>query len=92
MNSGGGLAYRTDAELLWSIRRLVHDDELHDELSHAGFARRINEWSEAAHLDRYFELIATIRAGRAGQGPHRPPASVPSLPEGTVMGRQMAEG
>jgi glycosyltransferase involved in cell wall biosynthesis len=68
--SGGGLAYRTDAELLWSIRRLVHDDNLRDELSHAGYSRRINEWSEAAHLDRYFELIATIRAGRASQGPH----------------------
>lgn len=71
VGSGGGLGYRTDAELLWSIRRLVHDDDLHDELSHAGFARRIHEWSEAAHLDRYFELLSTIRAGRAGQGgPH----------------------
>ena len=70
--SGGGLGYRTDAELLWSIRRIVHDDDLRDELAHAGYARRIGEWSEAAHLDRYFDLIATIRAGRASRGPHLP--------------------
>jgi glycosyltransferase involved in cell wall biosynthesis len=88
--SGGGLAYRTDAELLWSIRRLVHDDNLRDELSHAGYSRRINEWSEAAHLDRYFELIATIRAGRASQGPHLSNAGARSRAARTA--RQLGNG
>ena len=73
--SGGGLGYRTDAELLWSIRRLVHDDDLRDELAAAGYARRIGDWCEAAHLDRYFELLASLRAGRALRGPHRPPSA-----------------
>ncbi len=63
--SGGGLGYKTDGELLLAMRRLVHDDDLRDELAHRGYARRIGEWSETAHLDRYFGLIQGIRAGRA---------------------------
>ena len=76
--SGGGLGYRTDAELLWSLRRIVHDDDLRDELAHPGYARRIGEWSEAAHLDRYFELLATLRAGRSSRGPHLPIVPAPT--------------
>ena len=62
--SGGGLGYRTDAELLLALRRIVHDDDLRDELAHRGYAMRTGEWSEAAHLDRYFGLIQGIRSGR----------------------------
>jgi glycosyltransferase involved in cell wall biosynthesis len=63
--SGGGLGYQTDAELLLALRRIVHDDDLRDELAHRGFAMRTGEWSEAAHLDKYFDLIQGIRAGRS---------------------------
>jgi glycosyltransferase involved in cell wall biosynthesis len=66
--SGGGLGYESDAELLLAMRRLVHDDALRAELSYRGFARRTGEWSERAHLDRYFDLIHSIQAGRASQG------------------------
>jgi len=68
--SGGGLGYRTDAELLLCLRRLVHDDDLRDELAHRGYAIRTTEWSEAAHLDRYFELIQGLRSGRSVPVPH----------------------
>src|SRR5207249_8033635 len=63
--SGGGLGYRTDAELLLALRRLVHDDDLREELAHQGFAARTGEWSEAAHLDRYFDLILGLQAARS---------------------------
>ena len=62
--SGGGLGYRTDAELLVALRRIVHDEALRDELSQRGYARRTGDWSESAHLDRYFGLIQEIRDGR----------------------------
>ena len=68
--SGGGLGFRTDAELLLCLRRLVHDDELRDDLAHRGYAMRTTEWSEAAHLDRYFELIQGLRSGRSVPVPH----------------------
>jgi glycosyltransferase involved in cell wall biosynthesis len=70
--SGGGLGYRTEAELLWALRRVVHDDDLRAELAHRGYAMRTGEWSEAAHLDRYFGLIQGIRAAKAPRSPHRP--------------------
>jgi len=72
--SGGGLGYHTDAELLLNLRRIVHDNELRDDLAHRGYAMRTTEWSEAAHLDRYFDLIQSLRAGRSIPGPHRIPA------------------
>ncbi|MDB5351422.1 MAG: glycosyltransferase [Planctomycetota bacterium] len=64
VQSGGGLGYTTDAEMLLALRRIVHDDELRDELADQGFAVRRGEWSEAAHMDRYFGLIASIRGSR----------------------------
>ena len=64
--SGGGLGYQTDAELLLISRRIVHDDDLRDELSDRGYAMRTTEWSEAAHIDRYFELIQGIQSGSPG--------------------------
>jgi glycosyltransferase involved in cell wall biosynthesis len=72
VQSGGGLGYRTDAELLVALRRIVHDDELRAELSHRGYTMRTGEWSEAAHVDRYFGLIQSIRAAKAPRSPHRP--------------------
>jgi glycosyltransferase involved in cell wall biosynthesis len=62
--SGGGLAYRTDTELLTAMRRMVHDHRLHDDLAARGFAVRMGEWSETEHLERYFALIAQARGSR----------------------------
>jgi glycosyltransferase involved in cell wall biosynthesis len=72
VESGGGLGYRTDGELLLAMRRLVHDDDLREDLAHRGYAMRIGEWSETAHLDRYFSLIQGIKSGRANATPPRP--------------------
>ena len=70
--SGGGIGYKSDGELLLAMRRLVHDDDLREDLAHRGYAMRIGEWSETAHLDRYFALIQGIKAGRASTSPPRP--------------------
>ncbi len=69
--SGGGLGYETDAELLLALRRVVHDEKLRDDLAHRGYALRTGEWSEAAHLDRYFSLIQDIRSSRPAMTPHQ---------------------
>ena len=62
--SGGGLGYDTDAELLVALRRMVYDDDLRDSLAATGYARRVGEWSEPAHMERYLGLIQGIRSGR----------------------------
>lgn len=69
--SGGGLAYEDEAGMVDAIRRLVDDDDLRRRLSDAGRAVRNGPWSESAHMDRYFELIAEIRARRSLDPPHR---------------------
>ena len=68
--SGGGLGYQTDAELLLALRRIVHDEELREDLADRGYAVRTGDWSETAHIDRYFNLIHSIQTGRATT--HRP--------------------
>ena len=80
VQSGGGLGYSTDGELLLAMRRMVYDDDLREELAERGYAKRIGDWSETAHLDRYFALIQKIQAGRPSDGqPPKPKFATPSL-------------
>jgi glycosyltransferase involved in cell wall biosynthesis len=67
--SGGGLGYETDGELLLALRRIVHDDTLRDDLADRGYAMRTGDWSETAHVDRYFNLIHAIQSGRPNGTP-----------------------
>jgi glycosyltransferase involved in cell wall biosynthesis len=62
--SGGGLGYRNDGELLTALRRMVHDEALHDALAARGFAMRMGPWSETEHLDVYLALISRVRSAR----------------------------
>ena len=64
--SGGGLGYETEAELLLAMRRMVYDNTLRDELADQGYAIRIGDWSERAHLDRYFAVIDEARQRHSG--------------------------
>lgn len=72
VQSGGGLGYGTDGELLVALRRIFHDEDLRDDLASRGFARRIGEWSESEHIHRYFELIGRVREQRDGRPLYRP--------------------
>jgi glycosyltransferase involved in cell wall biosynthesis len=74
VQSGGGLGYQTDAELLLALRRIVHDVDLRERLAYTGLVKRAGEWSETAHLDRYLGLIRSIQDGRGTPSPHRPRA------------------
>jgi glycosyltransferase involved in cell wall biosynthesis len=85
VESGGGLGYRTDAELLVALRRIMHDDDLRADLVHRGYTVRTGEWSEAAHLDRYFELIQRIRGAKALPSPDRRPVRASAIPDETAM-------
>lgn len=68
--SGGGLGYSDNSEMLLALRRMVHDPDLRDDLADRGYSVRTGAWSERAHLDRYFELIRGIQAGRTAATPH----------------------
>ncbi len=72
VQSGGGLGYRSDVELLTALRRIIHNPDLRDELADRGFARRMGEWSETWHLDQYLALIDQARTARPGRPLYRP--------------------
>jgi len=69
--SGGGLGYDSDVELLTAMRRLVHDHALRRELGERGLELRNTVWSEREHMDAYFRLLAEVRTV------HRPVLSGP---------------
>jgi glycosyltransferase involved in cell wall biosynthesis len=62
--SGGGLGYRTDDELIAAMETLRTDRELRDRLGERGHAAWLERWSEEAHIERYFEAIEIARAGQ----------------------------
>jgi len=75
--SGGGLVFDTKEGLAASVDRLARDPALRDRLGARGLAARQGVWSEAAHLERYLDLIdghrrtRRLRADRAHPSPGR---------------------
>lgn len=62
--SGGGLVYDTDGELVDAMDQLLSDPCRRDELGLRGYRQLQQSWTAEAHLKRYFELIYSIAAGR----------------------------
>ena len=62
--SGGGLTFDTPEALATAIGRLATDAELATELGANGLRARQSLWSEATHLERYFDLIDHARRSR----------------------------
>jgi glycosyltransferase involved in cell wall biosynthesis len=62
-DSGGGLAYRTDEELVAAMERIRTDSSLRDELGARGREACETLWSADRHLERYLAVIAEVRQG-----------------------------
>jgi glycosyltransferase involved in cell wall biosynthesis len=62
--SGGGLIFRTQEELVSSLEKLLADRGLRDRLGTVGHDYSQKEWSELAYQQRYFGLIETLRRER----------------------------
>jgi glycosyltransferase involved in cell wall biosynthesis len=67
--SGGGLLYRTEEELLAALARIARDAGLRAELGANGQRMVTGAWSKEAHLDRYFGLLRTVASRRFGAVP-----------------------
>ena len=63
-DSGGGLMYDTDQELLTAMDQLLNDSCYRDRLGAAGHKALEQNWSADAHLKSYFALIDEIAASR----------------------------
>ena len=63
-DSGGGLLYRTSAELQAAMERLLAEPELRRRFGESGHDAWGRLWSEDVHVARYYEAIDEARAGR----------------------------
>ena len=68
-DSGGGMLYRSDEELLAAIARLSRDSSMREELGVAGFNTMTGKWSRAAHLENYLALIRDAALSKFGRVP-----------------------
>jgi glycosyltransferase involved in cell wall biosynthesis len=65
-DSGGGLIFSTEDELIAAMRRLQESPELRNALGEKGYAGYVATWSEAPHLDAYLSIVDAERRRRAG--------------------------
>ena len=68
-DSGGGLIYRTDEELLEAIERIARSPSLRAKLGEKGYRKFVEKWSKEAHLQLYFDLLHRIALGKFGYVP-----------------------
>jgi glycosyltransferase involved in cell wall biosynthesis len=63
--SGGGLAYRTDAELVAAMDKLLQDPAKRHDLGRYGYEAYQRNWTTEVHMQRYFALIRECAAKRS---------------------------
>jgi glycosyltransferase involved in cell wall biosynthesis len=56
-DSGGGLLFSTEDELLDAMRRLQESPALRQELGERGHRGYLAHWSEGPHLERYLAIV-----------------------------------
>jgi glycosyltransferase involved in cell wall biosynthesis len=76
-DSGGGFVYRTDADLLAAMNRIVTSPTLRMNLGESGYRSFIKWWSREAHLERYFDLLKRAATKKLGYVPWEKPTSGP---------------
>ena len=81
--SGGGLLFADEQELLAAVARLAGSANLRSGLGESGYRTFIAKWSPEAHLGNYFELIDQIASRKLGRTPWR----CSSEPVPTTAGR-----
>ncbi len=65
--SGGGLLYTTDAELIAAMDRLLAETDDRQALGQRGHQAYLQNWTVEAHLQRYFALIDEVSIRKKGQ-------------------------
>jgi glycosyltransferase involved in cell wall biosynthesis len=62
--SGGGLTFLFDNELLAAVGALVRSPALRNELGEQGYRALVGKWTRQPHLARYYDVIREARAKR----------------------------
>lgn len=64
--SGGGLTYQTDDELLDAMKRIRSSPSLRRELGEKGYHHFVQNWSKEAHLKSYYQIIEQTACEKYG--------------------------
>ena len=72
--SGGGIVYGDEDELLAALATLQDDPALRDELGERGHRALVERWSEEPHLEAYFAAIEEARVRRGERAREAVPA------------------
>lgn len=65
-DTGGGIVYRTDEELLAAMHRIAGSPALRSELGQKGYDGFLRWWTKEAHMDMYFDLIERVARRKFG--------------------------
>ncbi len=65
--SGGGVIYDTDAELIAAMDKLLLDTAHRERLGINGYHAYLRDWTAEAHMQRYFDLISEIAEAKASR-------------------------
>jgi glycosyltransferase involved in cell wall biosynthesis len=67
--SGGGLIYRSEAELIDALVRLRRSPDLRRRLGESGQRTYAEHWTREAHLRLYFDHLCAAAAAKLGYVP-----------------------
>ena len=59
-DSGGGLIYNTQDELLSSLQQIASSPEMRNNLGEKGYQKFLTSWTWEAHLELYYSLIQDV--------------------------------
>ncbi len=65
--SGGGIVYRTEEELVQAITKLGRSRTLQCELGKKGYDAFLRLWSREAHMRQYYALLRDVSIGKHGR-------------------------
>jgi glycosyltransferase involved in cell wall biosynthesis len=67
--SGGGLIYRTDDDLLQAIHDIATSPELRSQMGLSGYEAFLRYWTREAHLEQYFDCLRDLAMNKFGHVP-----------------------
>jgi len=67
-DSGGGIIYNDEAEIVAALKELVTNDHKRGELGQKGYDAFLRFWNEESHMRQYLQLIEELQKKRFMKG------------------------
>jgi glycosyltransferase involved in cell wall biosynthesis len=67
-DSGGGIIYNNEQELIASLHQISRNQDQRDELGRKGYDAFLRYWNEEGHMRQYLGLIAELKEKRSLKG------------------------